>query len=185
MLFPDDQFLRSDGAADQEYTRKLCASYKDESERFRFERHNDYSKQFAHIYASRLEQMRGLLTDRVRAQWGSEVPLKKMFELREEEPEKCIIIGTLFKHQVSCCWRSFIWELRSYLNKYIHIFSVPQAQHPARTVGGDATGAPTGSLQFRRRPGPADPGGRATAHPAVWQIGRPADGHRSGVRRNG
>lgn len=31
---------------------------------------------------------------------GEQYPLKKMFELREDNPEKCILIGTLFKHQV-------------------------------------------------------------------------------------
>lgn len=97
MLFPKDEFISS---GDQEYSRKLCSQYQDESARFRFERHNDYSKQFAHIYASRLEQMRGLLTERVHAKWGSKYPLKKMFELREEDPEKCVIIGTVYKHQV-------------------------------------------------------------------------------------
>lgn len=30
---------------------------------------------------------------------GNEYPLKKMGDLREEQPEKCILIGTLFVHQ--------------------------------------------------------------------------------------
>lgn len=98
MLFPDDEFIRS--GDQKEYSRKLCSRYENESDRFRFERHNDYSKQFAHIYASRLEQMRGLLTNKVNAKWGTKYPLKKMFELREDDPEKCVIIGTLYKHQV-------------------------------------------------------------------------------------
>lgn len=98
MLFPDDTFINSTNQ--EAFSRKLCSQYQDESQRFRYERHNDYSKQFAHIYASRLEQMRVLLTERVNAKWGSKYPLKKMFELREEDPDKCVIIGTLYKHQV-------------------------------------------------------------------------------------
>lgn len=96
MLFPKDSLI---GSVDREYSRLSC-EYQDNMERFRFERHNDYSKQFAHIYASRLEQMRNLLTERVKAKWEDKYPLKKMFELREENPEKCVIIGTLYKHQV-------------------------------------------------------------------------------------
>lgn len=30
---------------------------------------------------------------------GNECPLKKMGDLREEHPEKCVLIGTLFVHQ--------------------------------------------------------------------------------------
>ncbi|KAJ6600660.1 DNA polymerase delta subunit 2, partial [Pseudolycoriella hygida] len=60
---------------------------------------NDYSKQFAHIYAARLGHMRGLLEAKARDKWGDKFPLKKMFELKEDFTEKCIIIGTLFKHQ--------------------------------------------------------------------------------------
>lgn len=33
---------------------------------------------------------------------GAKYPLKKMFELKEDFSEKCILIGTLFKHQVCC-----------------------------------------------------------------------------------
>lgn len=32
---------------------------------------------------------------------GTEYKIKKLSELREENPDKCVVIGTLFKHQVS------------------------------------------------------------------------------------
>lgn len=31
---------------------------------------------------------------------GDKYPIKKLYELREETPDKCVLIGTLFKHQV-------------------------------------------------------------------------------------
>ena len=30
---------------------------------------------------------------------GNKYPIKKLFELKEDHHEKCIVIGTLFKHQ--------------------------------------------------------------------------------------
>lgn len=121
MLFPDDEIAQV--ATNGEYKR-LVTPYCDTSDRFRFKGPNDYSKQFAHIYASRLAQMRKLLTVIVQEKWGKSTnfnrkfinrvfyltrlyiwligkkyPLKRMADLREDNPEKCILIGTLFKHQ--------------------------------------------------------------------------------------
>lgn len=102
--------------------KRLSVKYEDLSKRFHFQTKNDYSKQYAHIYATRLNDMRGLLTQRARDKWGTslismyfilihridpnifggagtEYPLKRMGDLREEQPEKCILIGTLFVHQ--------------------------------------------------------------------------------------
>lgn len=67
MLFPNDE--KSKFANDSEY-RRLAAPFLDESDRFRYQATNDYSKQFAHIYSARLEQMRSLLTDRCVQKWG-------------------------------------------------------------------------------------------------------------------
>lgn len=67
MLFPDDEIAQA--ATNGEYKR-LVAPYVDTSDRFRFKGQNDYSKQFAHIYASRLSQMRRLLTEKVQEKWG-------------------------------------------------------------------------------------------------------------------
>ncbi|XP_037039978.1 DNA polymerase delta subunit 2 isoform X2 [Bradysia coprophila] len=79
--------------------KRLDVPFRDESSRFRFTAQNDYSKQFAHIYAARLGQMRALLESKAKDKWGDKYPLKKMFELKEDFTEKCILVGTLFKHQ--------------------------------------------------------------------------------------
>lgn len=39
-----------------------------------------------------------ILTTYIRAA-GDDYPLRKMGELREEQPEKCVLIGTIFVHQ--------------------------------------------------------------------------------------
>lgn len=67
MLFPDDEIAQA--ATNGEYKR-LMARYADTSDRFRFKGQNDYSRQFAHIYASRLSELRELLTKRVQEKWG-------------------------------------------------------------------------------------------------------------------
>ncbi|XP_055372182.1 DNA polymerase delta subunit 2 [Condylostylus longicornis] len=59
----------------------------------------DYSKQFYNLYSFRLAEMTNLLKKKVEKSWGKDVPIKKLCDLREEEQSKCIIIGTLFKHQ--------------------------------------------------------------------------------------
>lgn len=66
MLFPEDNLVN---ISDKDYKR-LIVDYKNGSERFRFKSKTDYSKQFAHIYASRLREMRQLMTDRVKEEWG-------------------------------------------------------------------------------------------------------------------
>lgn len=67
MLFPDDDIAKS--AINGVYKR-LSTVHKDTSDRFRFKGQNDYSKQFAHIYASRLTEMRDLLTKKIKEKWG-------------------------------------------------------------------------------------------------------------------
>lgn len=67
MLFPDDKVAAK--ALNGDYKR-LDVSYKDTSDRFKFTSRSDYSKQFAHIYASRLSEMRDLLTLSVEKKWG-------------------------------------------------------------------------------------------------------------------
>ncbi|PNF27792.1 DNA polymerase delta subunit 2 [Cryptotermes secundus] len=79
------------------YSRVNC-SYKSLSERFGLQS-KDFSRQFAHIYAVRLTKMRELLTRRVRNRWGPDVRIRKLFELQEEGSRKCVILGTIFKHQ--------------------------------------------------------------------------------------
>lgn len=67
MLFPDDQIAKSAPNAD---SQRLAVEHTDTSDRFRFKGQNDYSKQFAHIYASRLAEMRELLTQKIQSKWG-------------------------------------------------------------------------------------------------------------------
>ncbi|NXG82511.1 DPOD2 polymerase, partial [Stercorarius parasiticus] len=54
-----------------------------------------FSRQYAHIYAARLIQMRPILEERARQKWGNDVALRKLCELRAGE--KCCVVGTLFK----------------------------------------------------------------------------------------
>lgn len=54
-----------------------------------------FSRQYAHIYAARLMQMRPLLSEAAQQKWGSDVPIKKLCDL--QTGERCCIVGTLFK----------------------------------------------------------------------------------------
>ncbi|GFG38024.1 hypothetical protein Cfor_10623 [Coptotermes formosanus] len=87
----------NENASATAYPRVHC-DFRNLSERFG---HNskDYARQFAHIYAVRLTKMRELLTRGIRKKWGPDVRIRKLFELQEEESRKCVILGTLFKHQ--------------------------------------------------------------------------------------
>lgn len=69
MLFPDDEILKSLNG-EKEFKR-LTAEYEDKSSRFKFKSQNDYSKQFAHIYATRLGYMRPLLSEKAEEKWGT------------------------------------------------------------------------------------------------------------------
>ncbi|KAM9476012.1 DNA polymerase delta subunit 2 isoform 1-T2 [Clarias gariepinus] len=55
-----------------------------------------FSRQYAHIYATRLMHMREILSERARQKWGSVVPIRKLCDL--QTGERCVIVGTLFKH---------------------------------------------------------------------------------------
>ncbi|XP_017887566.1 DNA polymerase delta small subunit-like [Ceratina calcarata] len=81
----------------QVYVRKQ-AQCKNLSEKF-IQTKNNYSKQFAHIYSARLGELRDVLIPRVRAKWGK-VPIVKLAELENLEGEECVLIGTLYKHQL-------------------------------------------------------------------------------------
>ena len=73
------------------------AEYKDLSKKFVNTR-NDYSKQFAHIYAARLAELRDVLIPQVQAKWENK-PLIKLADLENVDGEQCVLIGTLYKHQ--------------------------------------------------------------------------------------
>ncbi|KAL7392303.1 hypothetical protein ABVT39_022538 [Epinephelus coioides] len=54
-----------------------------------------FSRQYAHIYAARLMQMRPLLSERAQQKWGLDVLIRKLCDL--QTGEQCCIVGTLFK----------------------------------------------------------------------------------------
>ncbi|XP_029366812.1 DNA polymerase delta subunit 2 [Echeneis naucrates] len=54
-----------------------------------------FSRQYAHIYAARLMQMRPLLSGRAQQKWGSNVLIRKLCDL--QTGEQCCVVGTLFK----------------------------------------------------------------------------------------
>lgn len=54
-----------------------------------------FTRQYAHIYATRLLQMRPRMIERARKKWGSDIVVRKLCELQGSE--KCCVVGTLFK----------------------------------------------------------------------------------------
>lgn len=71
MLFPNENYAKN---SKDEFQRLTTLKYVDSSDRFQFkERKADYSKQFAHIYSKRLDQMRPLLTKKAIEKWGKEI----------------------------------------------------------------------------------------------------------------
>lgn len=66
MLFPEENFFNKN----EDGFRRLDVKYKDTSEKFRLKSELDYSKQFAHIYSSRLREMRELLLVKAKQKWG-------------------------------------------------------------------------------------------------------------------
>lgn len=119
MIFPDDKHFSAPNS-DEEFKR-LDVPYTSRSEKFHF-KSKDFTKQFSHIYASRLDEMVSLIKERIKNKWGkfrveilcknvinilelacatigNKHPIKQLAELKEDNPEQCIIIGTLFKHQ--------------------------------------------------------------------------------------
>ncbi|XP_028270581.1 DNA polymerase delta subunit 2 [Parambassis ranga] len=54
-----------------------------------------FGRQYAHIYAARLMQMRPVLSARAQQKWGTDVLIRKLCDM--ETGEQCCIVGTLFK----------------------------------------------------------------------------------------
>ncbi|XP_064421674.1 DNA polymerase delta subunit 2 [Latimeria chalumnae] len=77
------------------FDRVRTCSYSNRSERFRLGERS-YARQYAHIYATRLIQMRPMLEQRAKQKWGQDVMIKKLCEL--QMGEVCCVVGTLFKH---------------------------------------------------------------------------------------
>ncbi|XP_034940691.1 DNA polymerase delta subunit 2-like [Chelonus insularis] len=59
----------------------------------------DFSKQFFHVYLSRLQKLRPILAEKASKKWNN-VQILKLPELENFENQQCIVIGTLFKHQM-------------------------------------------------------------------------------------
>ncbi|XP_043261760.1 DNA polymerase delta subunit 2-like [Colletes gigas] len=92
----NDLLMNSENKNLQVFERKQT-EYKDLAKKFTSTK-RDYSKQFAHIYAVRLAELRNVLIPRVQTKWGS-VPIVKLADLEKFEGQECILIGTLYKHQ--------------------------------------------------------------------------------------
>ncbi|KAM6930748.1 DNA polymerase delta subunit 2 [Xenentodon cancila] len=73
---------------------RVSPAYSPRSERYGVG-DRSFSRQYAHIYAARLMQMRPLLSERARQKWGSNAPVTKLCDL--ETGAQCCIVGTLFK----------------------------------------------------------------------------------------
>lgn len=68
MLFPYENSIKN---SKDEFKRLSTVEYVESSKRFHLNgKKTDYSKQFAHIYSKRLEQMRPLLNQKAVEKWG-------------------------------------------------------------------------------------------------------------------
>ncbi|KAK2100302.1 DNA polymerase delta subunit 2 [Saguinus oedipus] len=74
------------------FARVSVATYTNSSQPFRLGERS-FNRQYAHIYATRLIQMRPFLENRAQQRWGSGVGVKKLCELHPGE--KCCVVGTL------------------------------------------------------------------------------------------
>lgn len=81
-----------------ESIERATIPYQNKSEVFHHNK-KEY-KQYAQVYSARLRILGALVKEKATKKWGSSHPIKQLFELREENQETCIVIGTLFKHQV-------------------------------------------------------------------------------------
>lgn len=107
---------------------RVDSRYKDHSDRFRHV-NKDFSRQYFHFYAQRLSSMKPLLLSNINRKWGktlrlkfcvsrlwyvhsmshlnivscyvagNRTPIKTLADLKDDNIERCIIVGTLYKHQ--------------------------------------------------------------------------------------
>ncbi|XP_072259009.1 DNA polymerase delta subunit 2 [Pyxicephalus adspersus] len=76
------------------FTRVSNDQYSNCSETYRLGERS-FTRQYAHIYATRLLQMRPLLVERAKKKWGEDITVRKLCEL--QGAERCCVVGTLFK----------------------------------------------------------------------------------------
>lgn len=75
---------------------RLDHEFEDLNERFRLPVvDRNYHKQFASLYTRRLETSSKLLEARAVTKWGSEAPIKKLYQI--QDAGRCILIGTLHR----------------------------------------------------------------------------------------
>ncbi|XP_048248281.1 DNA polymerase delta subunit 2-like [Haliotis rufescens] len=86
--------LLSEPSETHSYVRE-ATKVVDHNDRFRVKDRN-FGRQYAHLYAERLLTMRPKLTAAAKDKWGADIKVRKLHELKSDE--KCVVIGTLFKH---------------------------------------------------------------------------------------
>ncbi|XP_014678372.1 PREDICTED: DNA polymerase delta subunit 2-like, partial [Priapulus caudatus] len=74
---------------------RASVAYENLSSRFKLKERN-FNRQYAHLYAERLESRHSAISGAARKKLGSDVPQKKLSEI--EIGQKCIVVGTSFKH---------------------------------------------------------------------------------------
>ncbi|XP_035234603.1 DNA polymerase delta subunit 2 [Anguilla anguilla] len=87
--------LMGQPSADCPVFDRVQPTYSGYSERFKLG-DRSFNRQYAHIYAVRLMQMRDILTARAKQTWGEKVPVRRLCDL--QMGEQCCIVGTIFKH---------------------------------------------------------------------------------------
>lgn len=73
VIVPKETLLSPPGSEEEPVFDRQQPSYSGCSERFRLGERS-FSRQYAHIYATRLMQMRHILTDRATEKWGENPP---------------------------------------------------------------------------------------------------------------
>ncbi|XP_022921091.2 uncharacterized protein [Onthophagus taurus] len=79
------------------FDERNSETYKNLSERF-VRQSEDYNQQYHRIYTVRLSEMTKNLMNVIKMKWKDEYPVCKLHRLSEENYEKCIVIGTIFKN---------------------------------------------------------------------------------------
>ncbi|KPP63647.1 Pold2 protein-like [Scleropages formosus] len=85
----------SSGGAGGPVFDRVQPSYSSQSECFRVGERS-FSRQYAHMYATRLMEMRDILTSKAKQTWGADVKVRRLCDL--QNGEQCCIVGTVFKH---------------------------------------------------------------------------------------
>ncbi|XP_041363525.1 DNA polymerase delta subunit 2-like [Gigantopelta aegis] len=87
--------LLSEPSEKNESFERVPSAFENHSERFQIKDRN-FTRQYAHLYAERLWSFRPNIVQAAKDKWGKDIAIRKLHELQIDE--KCVIIGTLFKH---------------------------------------------------------------------------------------